>query len=264
MKFMTHDKRWLETICYEHPGNELIRVCLRFEHLYNQYKHFIQEKSDWSSRAAIDAILEMVNLLDRSDLKNSLVKELSRQQNIFTNLQQTPHVDHYKLTEVLNQLDSAISLLANSNGKFAQGLRENEFLNSIRLYRSNPAGLLPFDVPHYHLWLNQPYGKRTIDINYWVKSFDIIGSCIKLLLKLVRHSAVPNYKNAENGRYHANLDGNQTCQLVRIELPKQVRYFPAISVSRQKINIRFMQTDFMAKPRQIEEDILFKLYCCNI
>ncbi len=260
---MTQEQRWLETTCYEQPGNELLRVCLRFEHLFAQYKHFMQEKSDWSSRATIDSILEMVNLLDRADLKNNLSKELSRQKAIFVNLQQTPHVDHIKLTEVLNQLENVINLLANSNGKFAQELRENEFLNSIRLYRSNPAGLLPFDVPHYHLWLNQPYPKRTIDINYWIKSFDTIATSIHLLLRLVRQSAVPSYKTAEHGLYHANLDSNQICQLVRIELPKQARYFPAVSVSRHKVNIRFMQTDFASKPTQIDEDVLFKLYCCN-
>jgi cell division protein ZapD len=63
----------MEPVIYEQPVNEHVRVCLRLEQLFNQTLHWMRGTSAWDSRAAISALLEILNVLDRPDLKAKLV-----------------------------------------------------------------------------------------------------------------------------------------------------------------------------------------------
>ncbi len=85
-----------EPIIYEQPVNEHMRVCLRLEHLFEQAMHWLHGTHSWDSRAALAVILEIINVLDRPDLKTKLVKELSRYITVLARFAETPHIDRSK------------------------------------------------------------------------------------------------------------------------------------------------------------------------
>ena len=251
-----------QTVLYEQPINEQIRLCLRLEQLLDQLNFFIPGEELWHTRVSIDALLEIVNLLDRPDLKSLLAKELSRYYNTLDRLRDLAHIDSQKLRQTLKELEGTMSHLNSYSGKFAHTLRENEFLNSIRIYRVNPGGACHFDVPAYNHWLNLPYKVRAKQLSGWLNELDVVSQTARLLLRLVRDSNAPSTKVATGGLYQMPLDPKVPCQLVRIWLPQDSKVFPEISVGRHRIYVRFLIVSNQGKPLQTSDDIEFQLTCC--
>lgn len=149
------------TIIYEQPLNELIRVCLRFEQLFRQVDHQLKDPSPYATRNIIAAIINILHLVDRPDLKAKLAKELSIHSAALTRLESTPHVDLKKLHNLLKQLDELSRSFIDSNRKIGHTLRDIELLNNLRLHLSSPGGGCSFDIPVYHYWLQQPAEKTS-------------------------------------------------------------------------------------------------------
>src|SRR5690348_4456703 len=110
----------LNEITYEQPVNEHIRVCLRLELLFQQAKYRLQAGSIWDSRSAILTLIDILNLLDRPDLKTKLTKELCRYLSVLSRLERTTEVDHQKLSILLVELESVIDSLQSMQGKIGQ------------------------------------------------------------------------------------------------------------------------------------------------
>jgi cell division protein ZapD len=67
-----------QSLTYEQPLNERIRGFLRIEQLFAQTGYYAVGEHHWDTRQALTAFLEIINLLERSDLKNEAAKELER------------------------------------------------------------------------------------------------------------------------------------------------------------------------------------------
>lgn len=252
----------MEPIIYEQPINEHVRVCLRLEHLFNQTLHWIRGVTSWDSRAAMSSILEILNVLDRPDLKAKLVKELSRYSGIIAKFVDTPHIDKGKLAAVQAELEHTLHQLYAAQGRLAQHLRDNDFLNNIRQYLLNPGGGCSFEVPAYYYWLQQPAPERVAQLTHWFSSLRMIQNAVNLTLRLIRQSSPTEIREAEKGFFQSTLDAQASCQLVRVELSPSAGVYPEISVGRHGISIRFFILSLNDRPIQTTEDVKFHLTCC--
>lgn len=255
-----------DIIVYEQPLNEHIRVCLRLEHLFNQVLINIDNSSEWSSRTALLAILETVNVIDRPDLKTKLTKALTQHANTLSQLEILPQVDSSKLKSVLSDLDRLIDQLYSTQGKIGQNLRTNDFLNSIRQHLYNPGGAVNFSNPGLQLWLQQPAVNRIQDLKTWFKEFNQIRDVVELLLRLTRESSIPAEKYADKGFYQQALDPNASCEMVRVTLPLTANLYPEISVGRHRLSVRFLEPNCheQGRSKQVDSNIKFKLTCCAL
>jgi cell division FtsZ-interacting protein ZapD len=91
-------------IIYEQPLNERIRNFLRLEHLFQQAFYTLRGYSVWDSRATITGLIDILDILSRSDLKTELLKELERHQAALAKLKDIPGVDREQLESILAQL----------------------------------------------------------------------------------------------------------------------------------------------------------------
>lgn len=256
--------KWQQTVLYEQPNNEQVRLCLRLESLFEQVQRFLPGAEPWHTRLALDALLEIVTLIDRPDVKSLLTKELSRHQVTLGRLLEIPQIDQGKLQSVLNEIDTTVTTLNTYSGKLAQSIRENDFLNNIRMYRSNPGGICHFDIPAYHFWLQRPHSVRVQQISQWLHELDVINHTSQLILRLVRESSVPEYKTATEGLFQMAMDPKVPCQLIRVILPAESNVYPEISVGKHRLYIRFLTTTAQSKPVQTNDDVEFKLVCCTL
>jgi cell division protein ZapD len=253
---------WTSTHVFEQPVNEHIRVCLRLEHLFQQAMENLPSASLWNSRLVLSALIDILNMLDRPDLKTKLTKELSRHLITFSRLAETPHIDKQKLSILLLELEELVDLLHATNGKFGQELRNSDFLNTIRQHLPTAGGACGFDTPAYHLWLQQPATDRIANLAHWLKSFDTIHAAATLILRLTRQSTPPQVKTAVNGFYQNTLDPQAPCQLVRVAIPADLQLYPEISVGRHGICIRFFSLTLGERLPPVTDDIVFKLTTC--
>lgn len=253
------------SICYEYPLNERIRVLLRLEFLFQQVTQNAAEHSPWDSRLALQGLFDIFGLIGRNELKAELLKELDRYATSLYRLGQTPGVDTEKLNSILQEIGKAIAGIHRLDNATLETVRQNDFLGAVRQRNSIPGGTCPFDVPALHFWLRQSGTVRTRHIAAWLQPFQPLQDAVHLLLRLIRDSALPYWEVAAQGFYQKALDNTAPNQLVQVILPREATVFPIISGSKHRFSLRFMeQPDPHQRPRQTAEAINFQLVCCII
>ena len=251
------------SIIYEQPLNELIRVCLRIEQLFLQIDHQMVDMSILGTRALVGTIINLLQLVDRPDLKAKLAKELSHHLTLLSRLENTPEIDQEKLRSILSQLEELARCFIDSSKKIGQNLREIELLNNLRLHLASPGGGCSFDIPIYHYWLHQPAEQRQIMLKAWLTEFNNIRAASSLILQLVRESAKSNMKTAEHGFYQELLDPQINLRMIRVGIPIEIPAYPEISVGRHYLSVRFFTPSIQERPTQYLQHLQFWISHCN-
>src|SRR3990167_212803 len=253
-------------IIYEQPLNEQVRTCLRIEHLLQQF-HFTESgNTQWHTRNAMAALLKILNILDRPDLKPKLTQALSQHATALSALETIPHVHKEKLNAVLNELDLTIDALHQFKGKFGEKLRQNEFLNHIRMHINNPAGACDYATPDYALWLKCPIETRNQQLKHWFSDLNLLVDVVNLHLRITRSSTPFQTLTAAHGFYHQSMDATSPALLLRIRMHHLLHCYPETSVGKHRIAIRFLQMKNFTRgeSQQIDTDIQFDIACCKI
>jgi len=253
-----------ETIIYEQPLNEQIRLCLRLEYLFEQANYYLPCASPWDLRQTLNAILEILHIADRPDLKSKLGQALNQYASALTQLEKLPDIDKQKLHSMLKQIDQLIDEIRTNTQKTGQELRENEFLMAIQQRLYTPAGTCSFSLPAYHLWLHQDKAILKQQLSHWLDSFKQLQAIINLMLKLTRESASFKNTKAIGGFYQSNLEPSIQHQMIRISIASESRLFPEISVGRHRLAVHFFTLDINGRAAQTPDDIIFALACCKL
>jgi len=252
-------------VVYEQPLSERIRSFLRLEYLFDRARHELSRSDPWASRSALEALIDIMALMGRSDVKKEIIKELERHCGTMDALARNPKVDKATLEEVLVQVRHYLGALKFRDSAPGYELKFHDFLSSVRQRSSIPAGTCDFDLPNLHYWLKTPPEQRNRDLVRWLSAFDIVRDAVTLCLSLVRESSTVSSELAESGYYQRSLDAGSPCQMIRVTLEPEELYFPEISAGRHRFTVRFMQLDSPeVRPVQTDKDIPFRLNCCII
>jgi len=251
-------------ITFEYPLNEHMRACLRLEHLFSQLNLNISQPTADASRSAIIALLEILNVVDRPDIKTKLTKSLSQISIHFSTLARLPQVDQEKLNLLLHEVDTIRDNLFKLHGKLGQELDSNEFLTSIRMHMNNPGGACDFSLPGFKLWLEKPFEQRFKDLQQWCGGIALIENITQKILCITRECKQLKPILAENGFYQQGLDPNINGELVRVKLPADTLYYPEFSVGRPRMSIRFNMLNGDGRPKQANENIPFEMAYCYL
>lgn len=252
-------------ILYEHPLNERMRVFMRLEYFFQEIAHFTHKQSIWDCQAAVFAFIEILNILDRNDVRSELLKELERHIVFLKGLLDTPDIDTEKLNATLSDLDEKLTAVHQISGKLGKELKQDDLLNNVRQRTSLSHWTCGFDLPAFYHWIHQPVSIRETRFEQWLEEFKPIQSSISSLLKFIRNSAEFKEYCAEEGVFQLSLDGQQPMQMVRIFLPAESHYFPEISGGKHRINIRFMEhINPQLRPTPTHDIVEFEMSCCGI
>jgi cell division protein ZapD len=246
---------------YEQPLNERMRTFLRLEFLYSHLSYEAQQDSSWSSRNAVESLLDIVSILSRGDVRGDVLKELERQLFAMERLQQSSDIDSNRLQSVTKTLKFLRSNLGAVGPKYLQALRDNEFLNAIRHRSSIPGGTCAFDIPEYTHWLQQSFSRRTQDVGDWAEVVRPLCEAVMGLLWLVRNSKKSSMQMAHTGIYHHSMSRESGTGLIRISLPEGL--YPEVSGGQHRFSVRVMcWIAGEAKPSAIDYDVEFELTVC--
>ncbi|HET7313171.1 cell division protein ZapD [Salinisphaera sp.] len=249
-------------LCYEQPLNERIRTFLRVEHLTARLHHHRADASLWGRRATMGALLDILNVMSRHDIRGQVSKEIEQRRTALGHLGQREDIDRNALDDVLTELDTVGSQMAQIPPQFASyQLRDNELLNSVNNRHAIPGGTCSFDLPAYHHWLAQPAERIEADIAQWYRRVEPVERGVRVLLRLLRDSAEPMPEIADNGvLVHHTVAGTQ---MIRVLLDDP-GVFPEISGGRHRATVRFMHhQDAQLHLRQTETSIAFRMACCR-
>lgn len=253
-----------DMIMYDHPLNEIIRACLRLEQLFQQIDHQLSDTSIYGSRNLINLIINVLQLLDRADLKAKLAKEMTL---LLSNLQRygnQPHIDATKLNNLMQKLDELSRILIDSSGKIGQRLRDIELLNTLRSHFATPGGGCSFDIPIFHYWLQLPAEERKQTITEWLTDFAQIRTSVELVLELVRNNTKSEEKKAIHGFHQELLDAQLNLRMIRIGIARGLPTYPEVSIGRHFFSVRFYIPNIEKRPLQYTENLDFIVYYCIV
>lgn len=250
-------------IIYEQPLNERMRNLLRLEHLFDLIAYRSQDTVEWNCRNILESLLEINDLLTRSDLKTELIKELERHSSMLSSLENNPAVDQNSLVKISSEIYDLLIVLRDKVYQPGNRLKNDELVTSFKQRISIPGGTCNFDLPRLHFWLNQPGSTIKQDLSTWSNDLEPIKKSTYLALDMIRNSTNPVKETADTGFYQKPIESNLSCQLIRVFLPLASRYFPEISGGKHRFTIRFMEeTATDTRPIQTKNDVDFELHCC--
>ncbi len=253
-----------EQIIYEHPVTEKTRTLLRLEHLFDQASFHMPIKDPWNSRAAVGSILDVISIVNRTDLKTDLLKDIERHLATFGRFSRGPGIDVQRLDQVLARLGQCREVLNGHAGTLAQGLRDHELLKAVQQRAPIPGGSCAFDLPQFHFWLGRPHSQRLEDLQHWMHQLSALEKTIRLLLTLIRGSAENSRETAAQGFFQMSLDPQAPVHLVRVAVPAALDLFAEISGGKHRFSIRFMAPKGPDRSIQSQEDVPFTLACCAV
>lgn len=253
-------------IVYEYPLNERIRAFLRLEYLLDQANHFSQNKTAWDSKNYCFTVIEIIDMLNRNELRKEIIKEFEKQIKFCNSLKNTKVVDLNTLNNTIAKLTLQLNEANLNIWTLTKKLNEDELLQIIRKRSAISSTACCFDSANLFYWLNQKAEIRQIKIDKWQNELSVVNNSIRLLLSLIRDSGLFENKKAAGGFYQQVLNSSQPCQMIRIFLPQEPSSFPEICGNKHQINIRFCKYDENSKKEPIyaKEDLEFALSCNTI
>ena len=253
-------------LVFEQPLNERMRNLLRLEHLFELIKNrSLDSINSWDYRDILEALLEINDLLSRSDFKTELIKELERHSTMLSSLENNPAVDQSRLKKLNSEICELSVELKSNAYQPGNTLRSDELVTSFKQRTNIPGGACNFDLPRFHYWLNQSSSKKQDDLNQWSTDIQPIKKSTYLALDMIRNSSHPTKEKAESGFFQQAIESNTPCQLIRVLLPTATRYYPEISGGKHRFTIRFMEDKNTSdRPSQTESDVEFELHCCAL
>jgi len=238
---------------------------LRLEHLFAKAEHALASIDPWSSRTTLEAVIDIMAVISRADLKKEIIKELEKNAATLQGLARNPNVDPTRLKEVLDAVKGRLASLRTDANSWGQELRDDELLCAVRQRSAIPAGTCNFDLPALHFWLQRSADQRANDLRNWLGNFDLLNSSVSLCLNLVRESAIATNELARSGFFQRTLETSTPCQMIRVCVMDDARCFPEISAGKHRFTVRFMRPEATRdRPSQTDADVEFDLHCCII
>jgi cell division protein ZapD len=249
---------------YDYPFNERIRTLLRVEDLLAKLLYNVEAGHEYHHHGALLTLLQILDVVDRAELKLDLLQELDRQRMVMAMLKGNPAIAATKLESILSDIDAAADALRAETTKLGQTLRANEWLMSIKQRAGIPGGVCEFDVPSYHYWLGLSEERRKQDFQTWLKPLLPMQQAIGIILHILRGSGATTKLVANDGAYQQMLGGAKPAQMLRIEVADDLPCFPEVSANKYAINIRFNSLDCSQKTQKCDQDVKFSLTLCNL
>ncbi len=226
----------MSSLVYEFPLNEKCRNYLRLSELLLQIQHCRSLSASGQAIALFKALLDIMELLERCDVRTDLAKDLELQKNKLAAWAQAPGIDAAALAQLEQQLGQLGQQLPRA-ARLGQQLREDKLLSAVRSRFAIPGGLCAFDVPQLHYWLNQARENQQRDIDGWQAQLQLLQQGLDLLLTLWREVGQFRPQQASNGFFQDNAE---LTEMIRLQLPTDVPAYPVVSGNKYRYTIRFM------------------------
>ncbi|WP_237385646.1 cell division protein ZapD [Xenorhabdus sp. Sc-CR9] len=245
------------TIIFEHPLNERMRSWLRIESSLQQLEKQRHLDSLASSLSFFRTISELIEILDRGEVRSELLKELDRQQVKLKLWLGAPNADTGMIQNLAKQLKEC-SIALNQGPRLSQHIKEDRIINMVRQRLSIPGGCCSFDLPTLHLWLYLPQSVRDESVKAWLGSLLPLKQALESILELIRQSAVFTPKISHNGFYQDNADEADLLRL-KLDVVPNALIYPQVSGYKTRFAIRFLPMD---NERIVPAHLSFELACC--
>ena len=245
---------------FEFPLNEKVRTYLRLEQLFKQLVHANSATEDWQFINFFSSLFTLLDLLERLDLRNDVLKDIELHEKNLVIWSQHPNIDNDALQRSLQKILRLRESLKGSK-KIGADLKDDRFLASIRQRFSIPGGTCSFDLPNLHYWLQQSSQQKLQDVQNWMLELTPIKEAIEITLSFLRERGRFVSHQAEKGFYQGVAEDKN--ELIRVISATDQGYYPMLSGNKYRYAIRFtLFTPNLQGGSGVDSVVAFKLACC--
>jgi len=250
----------MNLVIYEHPLNEKLRTYMRVEHLFAQLNSCKKLEYEFQALSLFSALFALVDLLERSDVRNELTKELERTEKDLVKWAQHPDICDDVLQNTLKKVMQLQSGL-HSKQRICTPIKEEPFLASLKQRFSIPGGQCDFDLPQLHYWLQLDSDQRNAKLEHWLAPLGAIEQAVNMVMTFVRERGQFSSVKAPEGFYQ---DTTGDIEMLRIKYTPAYGAFPTVSGNKYRYALRFMQLCDEADTGRanVKQDIMFSLAKC--
>lgn len=248
----------MNLVIYEHPLNEKQRTFLRLEHLFGQLDSCKAVQHDYQYQVFFEALFALMELLDRSDLRSELSKELERSEQSLVKWAKHPQICDEVLQDTLRKVVNLQTTLG-KKAKVCNQLKDDQFLESIRKRFVQPGPSCNFDLPQLHFWRQLPEQLKHTHIKGWLEHLDTTREAIYLIQTFVRERSTFASTKAVGGFYQ---DNTENLDMLRIKYTPAYGAYPTVSGNKYRYAIRFMRLCDETGRATVDEDVIFSLARC--
>ncbi len=251
-------------LVFEFPLSEKVRHLLRIEYLFKRFRTLREDPGEHAHHFALATLFEIMDCASRAEFKLELLQELERQRaRAQADLAVAADAKAREALEGrIERLGESAARLHGVHQKFAQKLRENEWLMGLKQKMQVSGGVSPFDIPSFYLWQSMDFSKRLADFDKWFDTLDYTGDAIDCIMGSLRANRQIERCSTKKGMYQQSGLGSQVAML-QVIMARGEGIMPEISANRHIMNIHFVTPDFRrSRGATLQRDVDFELALC--
>ena len=245
----------MNNIIFEHPLNEKMRTWLRLEFLLKQINTHCHLNEN-NALLFFHALSELLEIIERSDVRGELIKEIELQKQKLISWMNIDGVDKDLISDLILRFDSFL-VKFNATARLGQSLKDDRFITSIRQRLTIPGGCCSFDLPFFYLWLKLSQETRNLQVRNWLQQLSLLDEALSSCMQLIRQLG-------EFKKYHCSnnffQETNGEINLIRVRVSLDKNVYPQVSGHMSRYSIRFLPLETCENTTH--DSIEFELACC--
>lgn len=241
------------SITFQLATHFLSRIALRLEFLFKTINQACDESHEVIHRYALKNIIEIIEVIEKPELKCRFLKELIRIEHV---LKKTKDLDNPVLFE---QLEQQIHVLNNVSGRFNTCLQDDEFLKTIRQIHQPNTQECEFSSPHLVMWFASDSSLRQAQMSHWVQSLKSLEDTVAIYLTLLRESTEYIPITTINGFYQHGISPKSVNHLILLKMDKSSEITPKLQLGHHNVTIRLydLTTAHEIRDKSVDMEIAF-------
>ncbi|KTC65656.1 Protein of uncharacterised function (DUF1342) (plasmid) [Legionella adelaidensis] len=233
-----------ETITFQLATHFLPKVALRLECLFLTIEQACEETHPVIHHYALKNIIEVIQLIEKPELKSRFLKELMRIEHAINKSQITISDALYA------NLFVQVQFLSHVAGRFGENIHLDTFLQAIRLSQTGNHSDCEVHSPQLLLWLESDAKKRQLDLLTWLKQLKSLTETVKVYLSLLRNTAEFDKIDMYNGFYQRSLPSKTSCHLILLRMDKNCGIVPKMQLGHHGLSLRLCEANSMHEVRR--------------
>lgn len=222
-----------DTITFQLATHFLSRIALRLEFLFKTINQACNESHEVIHRFALKNIIELIEIIEKPELKSRFLKELIRIEHV---LKKDNLLEN---TVIFDDLATQIQILSHVPGRFSNSIHDDEFLKTLRQIHHPNTKECEFNSPHLVLWFDSDPLLRQKAINQWVQCLKDLEYTVTIYLSLLREATQYIPITAYNGFYQHNISPKSVNHLILLKMDKLMGITPKLQLGHHSLTIRF-------------------------
>jgi cell division protein ZapD len=244
------------TIIFQLPTHFLPKIALRLEYLFSTMKQACEEDHPIIHNSALQNLTEILQLIQKPELKSRFLKELMRIEHITNKSNDIISPDLYA------RLYTQIQVLTQLVGRFGEGLQQDPLIQSTRASQSASINDCDIQPPQLVMWLQSAPETRKANLRLWLTALSPLHNTVQVYLNILRYSAKFHQIDLFNGFYQCQLPSKSYCHLILLRMNNEIGIFPQMQLGHHGLSLRLFEINTNKEVRDCSAQ--FEIAICQI